>query len=81
MYCRAGSRRTTSSSPRATGRGDAVHGHAADALGGRAHLGQARAPLPRGRPGLRGPLRRKFDADGRDASLPTSRHVISNLES
>ena len=24
---------------------------------------------------------RKFDADGRDASLPTVRHVISNLES
>ena len=24
---------------------------------------------------------RKFDADGRDASLPTARHVISNLES
>ena len=50
--CRAGSRRTTPSSPRATGRGGAVHGHAADARGGRAHLGQARTPLARlaGRP-------------------------------
>ena len=28
-----------------------------------------------------GPARRKFDADGRDASLPIARHVISNLES
>ena len=96
-------------------RAGAVHGHAVDARGGRAHLGQARAPLPRGRPGLRGPdvgvpraehvdgaahvradgwrgaaagpgawpgpARRRFDADGRDASLPTARHVISNLES
>ena len=96
-------------------RAGAVHGHAADARGGRARLGQARAPLPRGRPGLRGPdvgvpraehvdgaahvradgwrgitagLRawpgldqRKFDADGRDASLPTVHHVISNFKS
>ena len=28
-----------------------------------------------------GPPWRRFDADGRDASLPTARHVISNLES
>ena len=96
-------------------RAGAVHGHAADARGGRAHLRQARAPLPQGRPGLRGPDvgvpraghvdgaahvradgwrgaaagpgawpgldQRKFDVDGRDASLPTVRHVISNLES
>ena len=33
------------------------HGHAADARDGRAHLGQARAPLPRGRPGLLGTTR------------------------
>ena len=35
-------------------RAGAAHGQAADARGGRAQLGQARAPLPRGRPGLRG---------------------------
>ena len=96
-------------------RAGAVHGHAADARGGRAQLGRARALRAQGRPGLRGPdvgvpraehvdgaahvradgwrgaaaspgawpgpARRKFDADGRDASLPTARHVISNLES
>ena len=53
--CRVRSRRTTSSSSRATGRGGTGRRcprHAADARGGRAHLGQVRTPLARlaGRP-------------------------------
>ena len=59
--CRAGSRRTTSSSPRATGRGGA----------GR------RGPRTRGRCSRRPGAPRA----GAGASLPTARHVISNLES
>ena len=60
--CRAGSRRMTSSSPRATGRGGAIYGRAADTRGGRGAFRAGAGTVPQGCPGLR----------GRDVSLPTS---------
>ena len=112
--CRAGSRRTTPSSQRATGRGGAgrrgprARGRCSRRPGApRAGAGAARSGSSRtagarrggpsrrarrrgrarprrrvaGRCGLARARPRRFDADGRDASLPTARHVISNLES
>ena len=56
-------------------RAGAVHGHAADARGGRAQLGQARALRAQGRPGLRGARRggpsRPSTSTGPRTSAPT----------